>query len=116
MATRGSLLRSTVRWTRLVALLFTLIALVPSLVVDAACLTEMMSTDAPCGQEDEGGTPCSCPVTCGTCVAVRGVPPTSSAVLDAALLPRPVQQLAPLEIARRPASPDPGEIGHVPRA
>lgn len=117
MPTRGSLLlRIAVRWTRLAALLFTLLALVPSLVVNPACLTERISTEAPCDGEDEGATPCSCPVTCGTCVAVRGVPATSSTVVDAALVHRPARQAASLEIPPRPAAPDPGEIGHVPRA
>lgn len=112
---RPKLRRNTVTWvTRLFALLMVVISLVPAITIDPDCLVAVAGAEAPC---EDDGAPCPCPLDCPSCVVVRAVP-GSPADLNAIIAPPPLleAELSPLAADGAPASPDPGEIAHIPKA
>ncbi|MBK6693602.1 MAG: hypothetical protein IPG50_15550 [Myxococcales bacterium] len=116
MTPKVQFLGSLVRWLRLTAIALSLVALLPSLVIDADCLVADALAQEPCEGDTGRDTPCACPVACGSCNSVRAVPATPTATIATDLQLRSTPAGPPIELERRPANPDPNEIGHVPRA
>lgn len=112
--TRGPLRRACASLiVRVLAALLVVVTIVPNLAIDPQCIVALEGAGAPC--DDDRG-PCPCPLDCTTCTAVRAVPPADAPVAGIVPLPRPAGPPPIIEAARRPRSPDPSEIVHIPKA